>query len=114
MEVRRTLWLPLDDLLVVVREFLNPKVSRSGLARCMERLNADLKHAIDQGAGVYEGETEKRRHPTHADVRTSARARQEIFPGSAREIRRFKLQTSAGRINSCHTANTIRTTIPRR
>ena len=37
MEVRRTLWLPLDDLLMVVREFLNPKVSRSGLARCMNR-----------------------------------------------------------------------------
>ena len=33
MEIRRTLWLPLDDLLVVVREFLNPKASRSGLAR---------------------------------------------------------------------------------
>lgn len=36
MEIRRTLWLPLDDLLVVVREFLaqghpvNPAVSRSG------------------------------------------------------------------------------------
>ena len=27
MELRRTLWLPLDDLLVVVREFLNPDVS---------------------------------------------------------------------------------------
>ena len=32
MEVRRTLWLPLDDLLVVVREFLNPNVlSNSGI-----------------------------------------------------------------------------------
>ena len=27
MELRRTLWLPLDDLWVVVREFLNPDVS---------------------------------------------------------------------------------------
>lgn len=26
MEVRRTRWLPLDDLLVVFREFLNPPV----------------------------------------------------------------------------------------
>jgi len=29
--------LPLDDLLVVVREFLNPHVSRSGLDRCLRR-----------------------------------------------------------------------------
>lgn len=32
--LRKTLLLPLDDLLSVVREFLNPKVSRSGLDRC--------------------------------------------------------------------------------
>lgn len=37
MAVRETLWLTLDDLLVVAREFLNPKVSRSGLMRCPTR-----------------------------------------------------------------------------
>lgn len=37
VELRRTLLLPLDDLLVVVREFLNPQVSRSGLDRCLRR-----------------------------------------------------------------------------
>lgn len=37
VELRRTLELSLDDLLVVVREFLNPKVSRSGLDRCLRR-----------------------------------------------------------------------------
>ena len=31
------LLLPLDDLLSVVREFLNPNVSRSGLDRCLRR-----------------------------------------------------------------------------
>ena len=42
MAIRRSLWLPLDNLLVLVREMLNPAVSRSGLARCMKRhgLNA--------------------------------------------------------------------------
>lgn len=35
--LRRTLLLSLDDLLVVVREFLNPAVSRSGLDRCLRR-----------------------------------------------------------------------------
>ena len=37
VELRKTLRLPLDDLLVVTREFINPDVSRSGLARCLKR-----------------------------------------------------------------------------
>lgn len=37
VELRRTLLLPLDDLLTVVREFLCPTVSRSGLDRCLRR-----------------------------------------------------------------------------
>ena len=35
VELRRTLLLPLDDLLVVTREFINADVSRSGLDRCL-------------------------------------------------------------------------------
>lgn len=37
VELRRTLWLSLDDLLVVARELVNPDVSRSGLDRCLRR-----------------------------------------------------------------------------
>lgn len=37
VELRRMLLLPLDDLLVVTREFINAKVSRSGLDRCLQR-----------------------------------------------------------------------------
>lgn len=37
VELRRTLLLPLDDLLVIAREFVNPAVSRSGLNRCLVR-----------------------------------------------------------------------------
>lgn len=48
MEIRRTLWLPLDDLLVVVREFLNPEVSRSGLARCMKRHGVNRRPVEDK------------------------------------------------------------------
>jgi hypothetical protein len=33
--LRKTLLVSLDDLLAVVREFLNPNVSRSGLNRCL-------------------------------------------------------------------------------
>ncbi|CUH39484.1 hypothetical protein JSE7799_02211 [Jannaschia seosinensis] len=49
VSLRRTLLLLLDDLLCVVREFLNPNVSRSGLDRCLRRHGAgslrDLKPA---------------------------------------------------------------------
>lgn len=38
--LRRTLLLPLDDLLAVTREFLCPDVSRSGLDRCLRRHGA--------------------------------------------------------------------------
>ena len=37
VELRRTLLLPLDDLLAVIREFINADVSRSGLDRCLRR-----------------------------------------------------------------------------
>jgi transposase InsO family protein len=37
VELRRTLGLPLDDLLAVVREFLHPQATRSGLHRCLKR-----------------------------------------------------------------------------
>ena len=37
VELRRMLLLPLDDLLAVTREFLNPDASRSGLDRCLRR-----------------------------------------------------------------------------
>ena len=37
IELRTTLLLPLDDLLAVTREFLNPDVSRSGLDRGLRR-----------------------------------------------------------------------------
>ena len=37
VELRRMLLLPLDDLLVVTREFINPDVSRSALDRCLRR-----------------------------------------------------------------------------
>jgi len=37
MALRETLPLPLDDLLAVTHEFINPEVSRSGLSRCLRR-----------------------------------------------------------------------------
>ena len=52
VELRRTLLLPLDDLLVVIREFINPDVSRSGLDRCMRRHGvSDLKSLLPELEG---------------------------------------------------------------
>ena len=42
VELRRTLLLPLDDLLAVTREFINPDVSRSGLDRCLRRHGVNI------------------------------------------------------------------------
>jgi transposase InsO family protein len=37
LALRESLLLPLDDLLAVTHEFINPDVSRSGLSRCLRR-----------------------------------------------------------------------------
>jgi hypothetical protein len=46
IELRKTLLLPLDDLLAVTREFLNPAVSRSGLDRCLRRQGVSNLQAL--------------------------------------------------------------------
>jgi len=50
VSLRKTLLISLDDLLAVVREFLNPEVSRSGLDRCLRRHGVgnlrDLKEKV--------------------------------------------------------------------
>jgi hypothetical protein len=46
VELRKTLLLPLDDLLAVTREFLNPDVSRSGLDRCLRRQGVSNLQAL--------------------------------------------------------------------
>lgn len=44
--LRETLLLPLDDLLAVTHEFINPEVSRSGLARCLRRHGVSSLNAL--------------------------------------------------------------------
>lgn len=46
VHLRRTLLLPLDELLAVTREFLCPTVSRSGLDRCLRRHGVGNLHAL--------------------------------------------------------------------
>ena len=50
--LRKTLPVSLDDLLAVVREFLNPNASRSGLDRCLRRHGVgNLRDLEDRAAG---------------------------------------------------------------
>ena len=52
VELRKTLLLPLDDLLVVTREFIHPEVSRSALNRCLRRHGvANLKALLPKEEG---------------------------------------------------------------
>jgi transposase InsO family protein len=45
--LRTALHLPLDDLLVVTREFIHPAVSRSGLDRCLRRHGVSNLKALE-------------------------------------------------------------------
>ncbi len=52
VSLRKTLLLPFDDLLAVAREFINSKVSRSGLDRCLHRHGVSrLQDLIPQEEG---------------------------------------------------------------
>jgi len=46
VELRKTLLLPLDDLLAVTHEFIHPAVSRSGLDRCLRRHGVSTLKAL--------------------------------------------------------------------
>jgi transposase InsO family protein len=56
VELRRLILLPLDDLLVVVREFINPAVSRSGLDRCLRRHGANNLRELQAQARADAGQ----------------------------------------------------------
>ena len=58
MASRRMLLLPLTDLLVVVREFINPAVSRSGLDRCLVRHEVPNLRELQAQARADAGEAE--------------------------------------------------------
>ena len=58
VELRRMLLLPLDDLLAITQEFINPAVSRSGLNRCL------VRHGVATLAGlmpVVDGEVKPKK-----------------------------------------------------
>lgn len=71
VELRRMLLLPLDDLLAVTREFLNPDVSRSGLDRCLRRHGVSNLNALRPRTPSEPHKAFKRYEPgfLHVDVK---------------------------------------------
>src|SRR6218665_3731716 len=63
VHLRRTLPLPLDDLLAVTREFLCPDVSRSGLDRCRRRHGVGTLHALKPREPKRRHAKTRTRHP---------------------------------------------------
>ena len=59
VELRRLLFLPLDDLLAVVREFVNPQVSRAGLDRCLRRHGVSSLRELQAQAQADAGTADK-------------------------------------------------------
>lgn len=57
-EIRRLTLIPLDDLLVVVREFIEPAVSRSGLDRCLRRHGVSNLKVLQTQAREAAGDTQ--------------------------------------------------------
>ena len=52
VELRKSLKLPLDDLLTVTHEFINDKVSRAGLDRCLRRHGVSRLADLDPASGL--------------------------------------------------------------
>jgi transposase InsO family protein len=59
VELRRLTFLPLDYLVAVVREFINPHVSRSGLDRCLRRHGVGNLRELQAQALADAGEVHK-------------------------------------------------------
>jgi len=71
VQLRRTLLLPLDDLLAVTREFLCSKASRSGIDRCLRRHGVGNLNALKPATPREPHKRFKRYEPgyLHVDVK---------------------------------------------
>ncbi|MBI1384991.1 MAG: IS481 family transposase [Rhizobiales bacterium] len=66
--LRTSLLVPLDDLLFMVREFLNPHVSRSGLDRCLRRHKVGNLRALKLSASKPGRKSAGAQVPGHLDI----------------------------------------------
>ena len=71
VELRRTLLLPLDDLLAVTREFICAEATRSGLDRCLRRHGAGNLNALKPAQPAPASKTFKAYEPgyLHLDLK---------------------------------------------
>jgi len=67
VELRTSLLLPLDDLLAVVHQFINPRVSRSGLHRCLRRHGVSNLRALEAALNEEDSENEQAKVKTFKD-----------------------------------------------
>jgi transposase InsO family protein len=105
--LRKALLISLDDLLAVVREFLNPNVSRSGLDRCLRRHGVGNLRDLQAKAARPKGSAFKAYEPgyIHVDVKylpqmADESSRRYLFVAIDRAtrwvfIRIFKAKTAA-------------------
>ncbi len=60
VEIRKLTLLSLDDLLVITREFVNAKASRSGLLRCLTRHGVNNLKTMERALNADAGEKKKK------------------------------------------------------
>ena len=61
VELRKLLLLPLDDLLVIVREFIHPEATRSGIHRTLRRHGVSNLNALLRAENEEEAQPAKRK-----------------------------------------------------
>ena len=82
VHLRRTLLLPLDDLLAVTREFICPHVSRSGLDRCLRRHGAGNLNALKPQEPAVAHKVTLPRFHVHQVMQPNERSPRSLGAGS--------------------------------
>ena len=110
IELRGTLLLPIDDLLVVVREFLCPHMSRSALDRCLRR------HGVPNLKELIPAEENEKNPPktfkdyepgfVHVDIKYLPKMpdeteRKYLFVGIDRATRRVYMEIRSSKTAEC-------------
>lgn len=105
--LRKALFLPLDDLLAVVREFLNPLASRSGLDRCLRRHGVGNLREMQQEAPKPKHKAFKRYEPgyLHVEVKylpqmPNETSRRYLFVGIDRATRWVFIRIYKANVNA--------------
>ncbi len=117
MALRKMLLVSIDDLLAVMREFLNPEVSRSGRDRCLRRHGVGNLRDLQAQSSRPKHKAFKAYEPghLHVDVKylpqmADESSRRHLFIAIDRAtrwvfVRFYKSKTAANAAGSCATWN---------